>query len=349
MSKAESRVNIKLWRLEAVRGLAALYVAIGHAVGHTAKIAVFFRFGQEAVIVFFLISGFVIELSYTKGRDKTFGGYFIRRFIRIYGVFVPMLLVCIVTLTPNFQEPSFWRILAGNFAMLQDFSTGKPNVIVPTIFASALWSLHYEWWFYMLYYPVKTSLRQKCQSYLVTGTSVASALLYIWFPYVLPRLLMYFVIWWTGVDMARSYESRGRAMALDIKVTFIGTIIVSGILIANCFAQGRSLQLGIHPYLELRHFLAAIAIVAVAFAWQRANWRGFTILRMGKLIAPISYSLYISHQPLLINASYLTGISNLWIRYSCYAIAMLAFCWATELKLYPFLRKLVTRLALIKP
>ena len=47
MSKAESRVNIKLWRLEAVRGLAALYVAIGHAVGHTAKIAVFSDSGKK--------------------------------------------------------------------------------------------------------------------------------------------------------------------------------------------------------------------------------------------------------------------------------------------------------------
>lgn len=349
MSKAETHANIKLWRLEAVRGLAALYVAIGHGVEHTAKLAVFFRFGQEAVICFFLLSGFVIELSYSKGRDKTFGGYFIRRFIRIYGVFVPMLIVCMVTQAPNFQEPSFWLTLAGNLAMLQDFSAGKPNVIVPTIFASALWSLHYEWWFYMLYYPIRTSLMHKYQSYLVTGSSVAAALLYIWLPYALPRLLMYFVIWWTGVDMARSYESRGKVMLVDIRVPFIGAIIVSSILVVNCFSQGRSVQLGIHPYVEPRHFIAAIAIVAVAFAWQKANWKGFAILSPGVLIAPISYSLYISHQPLLVHASYLAGLGNPWIRYSFYIIITLIFCWATELKLYPLLRRLVTRMGLIKP
>ena len=127
-----------------MRGLAALYVAMGHALGNNTSIAFLFRFGQEAVMLFFLISGFVIEFSLSKGRDKSFSGYFIRRFVRIYGVLIPMLVISMATLRPDFQDINFWRILAGNLAMLQDFGTGKPNVIVPAIFASALWSLHYE-------------------------------------------------------------------------------------------------------------------------------------------------------------------------------------------------------------
>jgi len=294
-------------------------------------------------MTFFLISGFVIELSFSKGRDKSFGGYFIRRFVRIYSIFIPMLAVCMATLNPNFQDINFWRMLAGNLAMLQDFSAGKPNVIVPPIFASALWSLHYEWWFYMLYYPIKTSVDQRYQSYVVAFFSFIAALIYINLPYPLPRLVMYFVIWWIGVDMAHSYTTRGKVSVLDIKASYFGAFAVACILIPKCLAQNANIQLGVHPYVEPRHFMAVIMIVGVGFVWQKAKWIGFDFLRIGTLIAPISYALYISHQPLLVEASYLGWIGDSWLRYCCYAIIVLLFCWITELRLYPLLRSFIIR------
>lgn len=300
-------------------------------------------------MLFFLISGFVIEFSFSKGRDKSFSGYFIRRFVRIYGVLIPMLVISMATLRPDFQDINFWRILAGNLAMLQDFGTGKPNVIVPAIFASALWSLHYEWWFYMLYYPIKTNLRRQLQPYIVAIFSILSALIYIRFPYPLPRIIMYFVIWWIGVDMAYSYARRGKVLAHDIKVSYFGTFAVACILISQCLAKNVSVQLGVHPFLEPRHFIDAVAIAGVAFVWQKAKWAGFDWLKIGTLIAPISYALYISHQPLLIQASYLGWISNPWLRYFCYAIILLIFCWTTEIKFYPFLKSLAAKTLGSKP
>lgn len=334
---------MKLWKLEAIRGLAAIYVAVGHTFNDAFFIL---RFGQEAVIVFFLLSGFVIEYSHHHSRDKSFKGYFIKRVTRIYSVFLAMLFICTLLIQPDLASFDFWRILGGNLLMLQDFESGKPNVIVPTLFASALWSLHYEWWFYMLFHPISTYIEKRKQTFLVSGVAIISALVYLRFPEALPRLTMYFLIWWLGVDLARSYIANGVVKIKDLKVSGISLIAITIILAIGVILyreSGGSLRFGIHPVLEVRHFSAAISTLCIALVWQKLNWIGFPLLKVGVLIAPISYSLYISHQPLLAHARYLDWIDNQIIEYSFYIITLLVFCWATELKLYPAIRKKIKK------
>ena len=256
-----------------------------------------------------------------------------------------MLLVCPLTSRPDVYNAEFWRILAGNLAMLQDFGTGKPNIIVPTIFASALWSLHYEWWFYMLYFPIKTRVEESNQSRLVGGLSISAALIYIFLPYAIPRLIMYFTIWWIGVEMGRSCMAKGRVVALDIRTSLGAAFAVSCILTIQCLREHTHLNMGVHPFLEPRHFIAAIAAVGTALIWQKAKWKGFNALKVGVFIAPISYSLYIAHQPLLAEAHYLAWIGNPWVRYLGYASILLLFCIITELKINPILKVFALRLS----
>ncbi len=334
---------MKLWKLEVIRGLAALYVAIGHTVHESIFIL---RFGQEAVIVFFLISGFVIEYSHHYTKDKSFKNFFMRRFTRIYSVFIPMLIIAAAIVQPNLADWCFWKTLAGNLLMLQDFEAVKPNVIVPTLFASALWSLHYEWWFYMIYHPFCSQVRRNRQSLLIAASSILSALIYAYFPHAAPRLLMYFVIWWAGVDLARSYISHGRVRARDVFPSGLSIVVVTAILLWGAFTYyktGATIKFGIHPILELRHFFAAGFTLMAALIWQKAKWIGFTLLKPAVIIAPISYSIYISHQPLLANATYLHAAGNTKIEYALYFVILLAFCWATELKLYPALKAMQNR------
>ena len=85
--------NNKLQKLEAIRGFSALYVVLFHMLPQ--KIYVFginigflFRFGSEAVIMFLILSGFVIKYSWEKNPNKTFKTYFLKRFVRIY---IPLL------------------------------------------------------------------------------------------------------------------------------------------------------------------------------------------------------------------------------------------------------------------
>jgi peptidoglycan/LPS O-acetylase OafA/YrhL len=76
-------------KLDAIRGFAAVYVVFYHFFGQAKLLPnivekVIFSFGQEAVILFFLLSGFVIYVSVERSSKITFSSYFIKRFIRIY-------------------------------------------------------------------------------------------------------------------------------------------------------------------------------------------------------------------------------------------------------------------------
>ena len=81
----------KLAKLEMMRGFAAVYVMAGHLAHHFSLglgtradeiIAAPFGYGQEAVMLFFLISGFVIFYS-TEKKKPDFKTYFSHRWKRI--------------------------------------------------------------------------------------------------------------------------------------------------------------------------------------------------------------------------------------------------------------------------
>ena len=176
--------------LNGIRGLAALYVLVGHArwllwegynggyilhpktYSWSTKILVYafaiFGKGHIAVILFFVLSGFVIHYSTIKQDKIKFDipDYLKRRFLRIYPPLIfCMLLTLILDLTGKyvfgysiyFQRTPVplinsniisnlnWMTAVGNLLMVQNVYTPVWGTNGP------LWSLMYEWWFYMLY------------------------------------------------------------------------------------------------------------------------------------------------------------------------------------------------------
>ncbi len=335
---------MKLWRLEALRGLTAFYVFLTHTFGEA---SVLMRFGQEAVMVFFVLSGFVIEYSTQKSRDKGFANYFLKRFLRIYSILIMMFLLVSLIKQPDCSDFEFWKVLVGNLLMLQDFGTAKPNVVVPTLYSSALWSLHYEWWFYMAYYPIAFCVKKERQIFYVSIAGVLGALVYTIDPNFIVRLIMYFPTWWVGVELARLYMREGKINFKDMTIPLLFMIVISSILGANVIIyvyNGNHFSLGIHPILEFRHTSIAVCLVLAAIAWQKIGWYGFSILRVGTLIAPVSYALYISHVPLFVHADYFEFIGNPVFEKLGYLIVLLAFCWFAELKLYPWLKQRIRKI-----
>ena len=180
----------KLLFLDGLRGLAALYVLVGHArwllwegfsTGYAThpdhyslagKLLVFglalFRWGHEAVLFFFVLSGFVIHLRYATGlkRDPAyrfgFAGYLARRARRLYP---PMLMALAITWTldtlgarlqlPTFLHTSAYPVINANIGSDHSLRVLLRNLvfIMNPVFGSdgPLWSLNYEWYFYLLY------------------------------------------------------------------------------------------------------------------------------------------------------------------------------------------------------
>lgn len=338
----------KFERLEAVRGAAAVYVCITHIWGNHMDgiLRHLFSFGQEAVIVFFVLSGFVIGWSVNAGQKAFFfKQYFNKRFTRIYSVWLlssVFLALIILFGSNNYEWPSVIQVL-GNMFMLQDFSVGKPAVLVePILGNSPLWSLHYEWWFYMFFPVVLFFGDLKKRTHIVGIVSVVSSALYVIYPNFLLRLLFYFSVWWIGVYAAEIMRRDGKICLRDLILPMAYVFVSAVPLVLLCLVEcqnGTRMVLGIHPVLEARHMLASIALVVSAFIWRQFRWIGFTpTLRIFAVVAPISYSLYITHYVSIHKADYLSFLPGS-IAVFLYTLITVVFCWFAECKFYPWFKK----------
>ncbi len=348
---------MKLYKLEAMRGFAAFYVLMHHTLPYDLYVAGFkvsrlFYFGQEAVMLFFLVSGFVINYSFQMGKNKTFPNYFSKRFLRIFSPLILVYLACYLAEAQKagaLIDPQLGA-LGLNILMLQDLGWAAPNTIVDGYMNNGpLWSLSYEWWFYMLFFPIATRIPHvRHQNMLVLSVAVIAAVFYVNYPFFLSRLLMYMSIWWVGVHLSNLYIKHGAISISDIFKPALALGAITLILAVDAFLfwkSGERLSPNLHPLREVRHFVFAIIFLFGAVKWQQAQWKGFDLLFKPFLIlAPISYGIYITHWNLMREATYLDFIVNPVVRWFAYLAVVIVFSYLIELKFYPWVRgKWITR------
>ncbi|WP_245531340.1 acyltransferase family protein [Asticcacaulis biprosthecium] len=144
--------------LTGLRGLAALYVVIFHANGFWKfpdPVRPFIHHGYMAVDLFFILSGFVMAMTYAHMFEdgfcfKKFKHFLVLRLVRIYPLFALMTVltaILIVTvLAPTYRFEDLPLALLPNFTLTQVW--GLSNSIVPQA-----WSISAEWAAYLLFPP----------------------------------------------------------------------------------------------------------------------------------------------------------------------------------------------------
>lgn len=178
--------------LDFLRGLAAILVLLGHGSILFLNGGLFYKthIQNGAVLVFFLLSGFLITYTVIRRYDDpsyTFKEFFIDRFSRIFSAFIPALLFVTVLDLYTSTIPFDWTVFnaasstestpagwmsgintgltiqnwIGNLLMLQDFPlfqiarlAGVPdNVWFVRTFGSStpFWTISIEWWIYMTF------------------------------------------------------------------------------------------------------------------------------------------------------------------------------------------------------
>ena len=155
-------------------------------------------FGREAVIAFFVLSGFVIAYS-AEHKNRTLADYAVARAARLYSVVLPVLLLAFllaplvagITHTPldeayQFHKP--WAYLPFHLLFLGDAwgFTERPPWLLP------YWSLDYEAWYYVLF-GAACYLRGRRR------TLALAAVLAL----VGPRLWLLLPVWLSGVLLYR--------------------------------------------------------------------------------------------------------------------------------------------------
>ncbi|MFT3738847.1 MAG: acyltransferase [Breznakibacter sp.] len=323
--------------LDGIRGLAAFYVLIGHArwllwegysegyVLHPESYNIwekflvylmsFFRYGHEAVLLFFVLSGFVIHLRYARNLridpNTSFDHWpFIKR--RARRIIPPLLLAFFVTFSldclgiwlsfpiygqntpyPNINtniisDHSFLTLL-GNMSFVMGF-------YVPVFGTNGpLWSLAYEWWFYMLYPLLYYAIRR---SFLVATIIVSFLYLLVnslsFKPIIVIEIFSYLPIWWLGVVLAECYASRTQR-------TF-KYLIPFGIILF--IVPWKTINTNLHAFNQFLWGLGFMGVFAGLFYFQHKAkiLRPFEIL---KPLGDISYSLYVIHMPIIV---FISGI-----------------------------------------
>ncbi len=142
--------------LEFVRGAAAITVLLYHCIEkHPQKAGqahyYFSNWGTDAVMIFFILSGMVINISQSNN-PKPKREFLLNRFIRIYPQLFASLVLALMALYFTISYlPSAWNI-TGNFLMLSSMKENHMNFIVPSFDSNApIWSLSYEMFFYFLF------------------------------------------------------------------------------------------------------------------------------------------------------------------------------------------------------
>ncbi len=351
----------KLQALECLRGFAALYVLVGHLLLAGLQIehpAVRFalQFGQEAVMVFFLLSGFVIFWSLRP--ETSFRQYFVQRARRIFPIFIIALLLAYAGACWKTQSlvAVQWTTLLGNLVMMQDLAFLKPGVWCDVYHGNLpLWSLAYEWWFYLMFYPIERFVPARLRVPVVVAISASGLLWYTLWPMQPALYLMYFLIWWLGVEIARAYRagqeagsaplvgtrplSIARAIAVPLALLMAETAALAARAWFEHQYHGMELRPGLDPVLPLRHFAAVCGIVVLGLAWQRIGFRGFGVLFAPFIVfAPISYALYVIHFPIL-TAGLFDGLPPL-VQAVAYLAVFLALAWVLEVRLQAFINRI---------
>jgi peptidoglycan/LPS O-acetylase OafA/YrhL len=267
-----------------------------------------FKYGHEAVLFFFVLSGFVIHLKYAFNYNKPepapfqYGDYLKRRAKRIYPPFIFALLLTMAldslgrSLHYNIYDSTTpYALINENISMNSwSLKTFLGNLVflyrtyVPVYGTNGpAWSLKFEWWFYMLY-PLFLLMGRKKIMWPTLLMVVLFVLSFfpVWPERLLQDVFSMMLTWWLGVLLAEVYAGR-----LRWKFSYVSLCALVVLLVPVWKSMGNVL------YDLCMAFLFTGMIAACL------HFSGTTVVRLlGKLkpLGDFSYTLYIIHFPILI-------------------------------------------------
>lgn len=193
--------------LDFLRFGAALAVLLGHMDegGVSMDWMPLARFSHDAVVVFFVLSGFIIYHS-TVSRSTTWQQYAAARLSRIYSVALPAVLACVAlaiwlaghpelhaeTLS-DYLEPSVWHVLSSLLFLNESWLNSAELPL-----NHPYWSLCYEVWYYVLF-GIFMFAKGRCRWMLLALAGLIAG----------PAILVLLPVWAMGAWLAatRRHES----------------------------------------------------------------------------------------------------------------------------------------------
>lgn len=267
------------------------------------------EFGHEAVMVFFVISGFLVgglTLNSANKRGFSLSDYAVKRFSRIYIVLVPALLL---TLSSDMIGARYWNG-SGIYDGGQGFRIGSMDwsavsqLDLPTFLANLfmlqrvtapsfgsngpLWSLSYEWWYYMLFATVALFFFN--QRRVVRALCVVAALSMI---AILPLPILAWGAFWAVGLAVYEYLRRGWWRP----PVWVGIGVFAAAVTLNFVSRGVDFPAA--SYIRDGMIAGGFAVMLVSFDGERP----IPFANLNHHLAEFSFSLYLVHFPLIVLAA----------------------------------------------
>lgn len=216
--------NLSIY-LDGLRFIAALWVAVSH-LGYsgviTPELAGFLpHSGRDAVVIFFVLSGFVIAYVATV-RETTAVAFCAARAARIYSVVIPILCLTLILdfcgreLSHEIYAPfeyqyfQLYKYVPFHLAFMGEhwFMMDRPFTLEP------YWSLSYEVWYYVLFFVFAYFKGWRRLLFITAGLVVIGHKLWLLLP-----------VWASGVVLYRFHERFPISPRLARSVV-VGTVVI---------------------------------------------------------------------------------------------------------------------------
>jgi peptidoglycan/LPS O-acetylase OafA/YrhL len=288
------------------------------------------HFGQDSVILFFMITGFLFFSKLLNGKEKPldWNNIFISRLLRLTPLyfFVIFLLLIVITFVSHLSlnEP-IEKIIIEITRWISFSIPGAPDIngIKNTwlILAGVVWTLPYEWFFYISLPILARLMNVKVSNMYIVFSFVGSGIiLRLWHPDYL-RLLPFMTGMITAVLVKSDLFKR---IALKKSSSFI---ILSCICVVVMFY---SEAYGIIPIILLSISFALIA--------GGNSIYGLLLSPVSRALGEITYSIYLLHGiTLFIIFTFILGINNAkvlspihyWLLVICISPIIILFSFCT--------------------
>lgn len=321
----------RLAALDGLRGLAALVVVVHHcaltlpalaqqwAAPDRAGLGWWATYtplrlvwaGDEAVLVFFVLSGLVLALPFLSGADRgAWGAYYRKRAVRLY---VPVVAAvaftaAVIAVFPRTGAPG-WSWWMAEHVVPEDAAAylADAGLLGGTSWRnSVLWSLRVEVWFSLalpLYVVAVRGLRVPLRASLpvvLAAMGWAS-----WHGHDLLSLLCVFAV---GALMARRLDvlaTHGRRLAGSV-AGWAGVLVAAVVLL---MARWELAALGVDPrlWVPVGRPAATLGAVLLVFAVLHCGpLRAVACCRPLQWLGAVSFSLYLVHEPVVVTLATLT-------------------------------------------
>ena len=306
--------------LDLIRGLAALIVVLDHA-PTVFNLPYLPRWGHQAVMVFFVLSGYVICHT-ADTRETSPRAFIVARFARLWSVLLPAMVLtvfCDVMGRLIGHHQGAYAFVPANLPLIRVGAVlvflSESWVSIQPLSNGVVWSLCAEFWYYMLFAAwvfVPPGRMRKIA--LVVAVLLAGH-----------KALLLLPIWLMGVALQRSRLLRRFSFRTNIALWFGGLLVASWIVATHAYNPAINL---------MKHLVSPWVFTQLAQA--RVFWLdwvfGFAIaahllgardvanyLPMERIAVPvrwcagISFAAYLFHVPLLHFWAAILGRSHGWL------------------------------------